>query len=94
MPDVEALGDVDGGIVDHDGLARALVGASVARPGPERRAHDLAGVGGAVDKEIQIALHAFHARKERRGNRARQLRPEIIIGDLRSAFESLKHGSA
>ena len=60
MADVEALGDVDGGVVQHHGLARAGVVGAVAFALLKHRLHHLFGIGGAVDEEVQIALDRLH----------------------------------
>ncbi len=60
MADMEALGDVDRGIVDHDRLALAGVIAAVGIALREHRGNDLFGIGRAIDKKIQIALYRFN----------------------------------
>ena len=68
MADVEALGDVDGAVIQHHALARAAVVRAVAvalRLGGGKHA---LGVDGAVDEEIEVAAHGLHARKEVRLN--------------------------
>ena len=60
MADVEALGDVDGGIVDAHRLARALAAAAVGSALRQGRLHHLPGVQRPVDVEIQVALYRLH----------------------------------
>ena len=59
MPDMEALGDVDRGIVDHDRLALAGMIAAVGIALRKHRGNDLFGIRCAIDEEIQIALYRF-----------------------------------
>ena len=68
MADVEALGDVDGGIIQHDRLARAGMIASVSCALIQHRIDHLFGIGRAIDEEIQIALDRFHFGKKIRVN--------------------------
>ena len=82
VPDMKGLGDVDGGIVDADGLARSLVGRAVALLfGKDARKRFLRPEV-AVDLEIDVAVHSRNfAHEFVRGNRFCDL-----LGDERGGF--------
>ena len=81
MADVEALGDVDGRIVQHDGLAFAGIVAAVVLALGHGAVDHLLGEGGAVDEEVQIALDGLDSAQIVGGNR-----PGQRVGDHHRAF--------
>ena len=81
VPDVEALGDVDGAVVQADRLARAHVRRAPAAGLRQHRLQRLAREVFPVEEEVQIAAHALHAGRLRRVDALRQ-----CGGDLRRAL--------
>ena len=64
MPDVEGLGDVDGGIVDADGLARAEIGGAVLFPLLKDAGEDVFREPRPCDAEVDIAVEGFGFRDD------------------------------
>ncbi len=55
MPDVKALGDIDGGVVNAYRPALALTGGTVARSLCQNPSQNLAHVEGLVHEKVEIA---------------------------------------
>ena len=61
VPDVEALGNVNGGIVQADGLSLALTGGAILLPGGKHAFEGVPGKVHPVEEEVQVAVHRLHA---------------------------------
>ena len=72
MSNMEALGNVDGGVIDADGLALAAVIAAIALALFLGAAEHLAGIHRPVNIKIQITLHRLHLGQEGRAHRLLQ----------------------
>ena len=91
MADVEALGDVDGGIIEAHRLALAhLGGAPAARVG-QHGLHDALGQAAAADEDVHIAAHdldavdllAAHLFRQRGGDHLRRLAQRLGQAEAR-----------
>ncbi len=60
MPDVEPLGDVDGRIVDADGLPRAFRRGTVLFAHIQHLFHNGLRIAALFQEEIEVAAHALH----------------------------------
>ena len=61
VADVEALGNVDGGVVQADGLAVAHVGGAKALALSQHSVQGLLGEVDAVEEEVHVAVDGLHA---------------------------------
>ena len=66
VPNVEALGNIDGGVVQTDGFARTHVAGAVLFPADQHVFQRALGEIHPVQEEIQIAVHRLHTSSLRR----------------------------